>query len=192
MARKRIPVAVLAVAALLLTAPASSSAVVKGMLPNCEVAIAVASKAPREAPTVRLGRAAVCLLNRQRVARGMSKLRINAQLSRAARRHSRDMVRRDYFDHTSPQGLDMLTRIKRTGYLSGSFRSWTVGENIAWGESHLGSPRSIVKAWMHSPGHRQNILNAAFREMGIGVIAAAPGRHGAPAATYTTTFGGRR
>jgi uncharacterized protein YkwD len=177
----------------LLAVPATAPAVVRGILPNCEVAAAAASKAPREAPTVRLGRAAVCLLNRRRAARGMPRLRINRRLSRAARRHTRDMVRRGYFGHTSPRGVDMLSRIKRTGYLGGGVRSWTVGENIAWGQKHRGSPRSIVRAWMRSSGHRHNILNPGFREMGIGVVAAAPGRRHRPAAaTYTTTFGGRR
>jgi uncharacterized protein YkwD len=179
------------VSGLLLAAPTGAAAIVSGILPNCAVAASAASAAPREAPTVRLGRAAVCLLNRKRVARGMPKLRINRRLSRAARRHTRDMVRRRYFDHTSPRGTDMLARIKRTGYLSGPY-SWTVGENIAWGASRRGSPREIVKAWMNSPGHRQNILNPAFRELGIGVVAAAPTRIGLPSATYTTTFGARR
>lgn len=174
-----------------LLAPASASAIVRGMLPNCKVATAAASSIPREAPTVQLGRAAVCLLNRHRVHRGMAKLRINRRLSRAARRHTRDMVRRRYFDHTSPRGVDMVDRIRHTGYLKGPYR-WTIGENIAWGTGTLGSPRAIVRAWMKSAGHRHNILNPGFREMGIGVVAAAPGRSATAAGTYTTTFGVRR
>jgi uncharacterized protein YkwD len=174
----------------LLVAPASSNAVVRGILPKCKIATAAASAIPRSAPTVRLGRATVCLLNRKRIARGMPRLRINPRLSRAARRHTRDMVRRRYFDHTSPRGVDMVDRIRSTGYLSGPF-SWSVAENIAWGSSRRGSPISIVRAWMHSSGHRHNILNPAYRELGIGVVASAPSRVGGPSATYTTTFGVR-
>jgi uncharacterized protein YkwD len=182
------PLAVAAVSCALLLAPPSASAIVRGILPNCKVATAAAAAIPRQAPTVRLGRAAVCLLNRRRIARGMPRLRINRRLSRAARRHTRDMVRRRYFGHTSPRGVDMLDRVRRTGYLHGPF-SWTVGENIAWGARHRGSPRAVVGAWMRSPAHRHNILNPGFREMGIGVVAAAPRRLGMPAATYTTMFG---
>jgi len=182
--------AAVAVCISLLAVPASSSAIVRGILPNCVIAHAAASALPREAPTVRLGRAAVCLLNRARVKRGMHRLRINPRLSRAARRHTRDMVRHRYFSHTSPRGGEMTERIKRTGYL-GPARGWSIGENIAWGASYMGSPRAIVRAWMRSPGHRDNILNPAFREMGIGVVAAAPSRTGMPSATYTTNFGYR-
>jgi uncharacterized protein YkwD len=175
----------------LLALPASSSAIVRGILPNCKVAAAAASAIPRHAPTVQLGRAAICLLNKKRSARGMARLRINPRLSRAARRHTRDMVRRHYFGHTSPRGGDVTARIRRTGYLNGHF-SWSIAENIAWGTRRLGSPRAIVRAWMHSPGHRHNILNAAYREIGIGVVAAAPSHRGTASATYTTTFGARR
>ena len=194
MALKHRPAALLATAlalCALLLAPAAASAIVRGVMPNCKVATAAASAIPREAPTARLGRAAVCLINRQRAARGLPRLRINPKLSRAARRHTRDMVRRRYFSHTSPRGSDMLGRVKRTGYLNGNF-SWTVGENIAWGTRRLGSPMRIVQAWMHSPGHRANLLNGRFRELGIGVVAAGPTPTELAAATYTTTFGGRR
>jgi uncharacterized protein YkwD len=184
-------VAAAAICCALLLAPASANAIVRGILPNCHVASAAASAIPRHAPTVRLGRAAVCLINRQRTRRGMARLRINPRLSRAARRHTRDMVRRRYFSHTSPRGVDMTARIRRTGYLNGPYR-WSIAENIAWGGRRLGSPRAIVQAWMRSPGHRHNILNPAYREMGIGVVAAAPSRVHMASATYTTTFGARR
>lgn len=175
----------------LLLAPANASAIVHGILPNCKVASAAASAVPREAPTVRLGRASVCLINRARARRGLPRLRINPKLSRAARRHTRDMVRRNYFSHYSPRGGDIVARTRRTGYLSGHF-SWIVGENIAWGSGSRATPRSVVHAWLRSPGHRRNILNPRYRELGIGVVAAAPAHTRLPAATYTTTFGGRR
>ncbi len=157
---------------------------------SCRVAVTVASSAPREAPNFRLGRAAVCLINQKRAARGLRRLRINYRLSRAARRHTRDMVRHRYFDHVSKRGRDIVDRLYGTGYL-GARSSWTVGENLAWGSGGRGTPREIVRSWMHSPGHRQNLLSSRFREIGIGVVDQGPVPTGTPAATYTTTFGAR-
>ncbi len=79
------------------------------------------------------------------------------------------MVRKRYFDHVSRTGRDVVDRLTHTGYL-GSARSWIVGENLAWGSGSLSSPREIVQSWMHSPGHRANILSRRFREIGIGVV----------------------
>jgi uncharacterized protein YkwD len=157
---------------------------------SCQVAVTAASSAPRQAPNIRLARAAVCLINEKRAARGLRRLRLNNRLSRAARRHTRDMVRHRYFAHVSKRGRDIVDRLHRTGYLGGRF-SWTVGENLAWGSGGRGTPRKIVRAWMHSPGHRRNMLSPRFREIGIGVLAHGPVPTGRPAATYTTTFGAR-
>lgn len=138
----------------------------------------------------RIARATVCLLNKRRAARGLRRLRLNPRLSRAARSHSLDMVAERYFAHVSKGGRDVVDRIKRTGYLS-SVRSWTVGENLAWGSGTLGTPRKIVKAWMHSAGHRHNILTGRFREIGIGIELGTPASGAQNGATYTTTFGAR-
>ena len=97
------------------------------------------------------------------------------------------MVAKRYFDHTSKSGASFVTRIKRTGWTK-SRRSWTVGENIGYGEGSLGTPREMVKAWMHSSGHRQNILARQFKMIGIGVADGAP--TGGGGATYATDFGG--
>ena len=85
----------------------------------------------------------------------------------------------------------MVDRLTRTGYMRGA-RAWTVGENLAWGSGTRSTPREIVAAWMHSPGHRANILQRRFREIGIGVVFDSPRGSSATAATYTTTFGARR
>jgi uncharacterized protein YkwD len=138
-----------------------------------------------------VARATLCLLNRARVRRGVPKLRFNRRLGRAARGHSADMARRGYFSHNSRSGASFLDRIRRSGYLRRT-RRWMVGENIAWGTGRLATPRSIVRAWMRSPGHRANILNRRFRHIGVGITYDAPVRvAGRPAATYTTDFGMR-
>lgn len=129
--------------------------------------------------------ATLCLLNKQRRAHGLKKLHENARLDLASVRHAQDMARNNYFEHGNYVG-----RIRSTSYLSGA-RSWTVGENIAWGSAELATPASIVVAWMHSPGHRRNILDRQFREIGIGVARGAPVGGERNGATYATDFGAR-
>ena len=138
----------------------------------------------------RFSRATVCLVNQERAKHGLRKLRLQKRLSKAARSHTRDMVRNRYFSHSSRSGGDVVSRLRGTGYMRGA-RRWTVGENLAWGSGGQGTPRSIVAAWMRSPGHRANILAGSFREMGIGVLFGAPKAIGRAAATFTTTFGAR-
>jgi uncharacterized protein YkwD len=146
---------------------------------------------PGDASQKALRVATRCLLNKKRREHAIRKLRRNGRLHRAAGRHTVDMARRQYFSHTSISGASFLDRIRRTGYLRRA-RGWSVGENIAWGTGELSTPRSIVRAWMNSPGHRANILNGRFREIGVGISFGAPVRSSVrPAATYTTDFGMR-
>ena len=135
--------------------------------------------------------ATLCLLNQERTARGLHRLRPNRLLAVAALRHSRDMVRHRYFAHDSRNGRTFDARIKATGYLSGA-RGWTVGENLAWGAGTESTPRQIVAAWMASPPHRHNILSPRYAQVGIAIVGAAPVAGAAGAATYATEFGRRR
>jgi uncharacterized protein YkwD len=138
---------------------------------------------------VKARRAVLCLLNRERRKRGLKRLRSQQRLFKASFRHSRAMVKRRFFSHVQPGGVGLLTRLTRTHYLPSS--SWFVGENIAWGRGSFDSPLSMVRAWMHSTGHRANILRPAFRQIGIGIYRGVPtGRR--TGATYTTDFGFRR
>ncbi len=138
--------------------------------------------------------ATLCLLNRERRSRGLSKLSSNRELAKAAQRFSAAMVRQRFFDHVSPTGSTLASRVRGgTSYLRGRVRSWSLGENIAWGSGDLASPQQIVRSWMNSPGHRRNILDRRFRHIGLGVATGAPDDvQGEPAATYTTNFGFRR
>jgi uncharacterized protein YkwD len=133
--------------------------------------------------------ATVCLINGVRRAHGLPSLRLNARLSRAARGHSRDMVRRRYFAHYTPEGLSPAHRVRGTGYLSGH-RSWLVGETLAWWHAPA-TPAAIVKGWMHSPPHREILLHGAYRDVGIGVALGIPRPVGDRGATYTADFGVR-
>ena len=76
--------------------------------------------------------ATLCLVNNERLTRGLRALRANARLTQAARDHSADMVTNHYFAHRSPSGRTLISRITRRGYLSDA-RGWMVGENIACG-----------------------------------------------------------
>ncbi len=137
--------------------------------------------------------AVLCLHNAERARHGLPRLSESPRLRRAAKRHSSHMVDARFFDHTSPSGTTMLDRIRRTGYTSGA-RGWSLGENIAWGSGRLATASQIQRAWMKSPGHRANILQRSFRQIGIGIETGLPVRLSASqsGATYTTDFGYRR
>ncbi len=169
----------LIVASLCLAAPASASA---------ECAGADLRPAAENLPQVRA--AVLCLLNQERASRGLSPLRANTKLRKAAERHSRNMTSQDFFSHVSPGGSTPVERVKAAGYLTGA-GSWAVGENIAWGEQRLSTPAEIMESWMESPGHKANILNRSFRHVGIGVAVGAPVDGASGGATYTTAFGKR-
>ena len=147
---------------------------------------------PSGANGAKIRKATLCLLNKQRRAHGLSTLRGNGRLRGAATNYSNLMVRLRFFSHVSPTGSTLESRVNGTHYLDGA-RSWSIGENIAWGTGPLGTPREIVRAWMNSPGHRANILNGRYRDIGIGIATGAPVAAGAAAGggTYTTDFGYR-
>jgi len=138
-------------------------------------------------------KAVLCLHNLERVRHGLPTLRENPKLRRAATRHSDHMVDDHFFDHTTPGGATMVDRIRATGYTRKA-RSWALGENIAWGSGRLATAAQIHRSWMSSPGHRANILQRSFREIGIGIETGLPVRLSAAqsGATYTTDFGFRR
>jgi uncharacterized protein YkwD len=152
----------------------------------------------RTGNTRTIERSFLCLLNSERVRRHLKPLHRNAALDKAARWQSRDMVAHAYFDHVRRGGPNFVQRIRRTGYLSRA-RRWLVGENIAWGEGHRSTTANIVKAWMASPGHRENILDSTYEDVGIGLVLGSPYDRdadsstpsGRRAVTITTDFGFR-
>jgi len=101
------------------------------------------------------------IVNEERAKVGCNPLTVGSRLTAAARGHSADMAARGYFDHTTPEGVDFATRITRAGY-----RWSTAGENIAEGQP---TAASVMRAWMNSKGHRANILNCAYRNIGVGL-----------------------
>ena len=144
--------------------------------------------APAAATLPAVAEATLCLLNGERADRGLAPLAPNAKLAAAATAYSQDLVDGSYFSHTGRDGSDVLDRIDRTGYIPRG-AAWTLGENLAWGTGALATPGSMVQAWMNSPGHRENILNADYREIGIGIVTGNPAQADGAGATYSTTFG---
>jgi uncharacterized protein YkwD len=175
---RRHALAAFVAAAVVFAAPATASA--------CEHKYAL----PGQASNKTIKRTTLCLLNNQRKIHGRHALSPNKRLARAARRHAADMVERNYFSHTTPGGASFVDRIMRQDYVNPG-EGWTLGENLAWGSYQLATPKAIVRSWMHSPGHRANILNPGFREIGIGVALGAPLPGTENAATYATSFGTR-
>jgi uncharacterized protein YkwD len=132
--------------------------------------------------------ATLCLLNREREAAGLPRIHGNHKLAKAARRHSEDMVAKRYFDHSSPSGSTLISRVTAVHYVTAHI-AWFVAENIAWGQGRRATPAAIVRSWMNSPPHRANILAPQVRDAGIGIALGAP--TGGRGATYTLDFGRR-
>lgn len=105
----------------------------------------------------------VRLINQERTSRGLKALSINWELARVARYKSQDMKDNRYFAHNSPTYGSPGKMIKDFGI---SYR--TYGENIAQGYR---TPQAVVDGWMNSSGHRANILNGSFTQIGVGYVA---------------------
>jgi uncharacterized YkwD family protein len=88
---------------------------------------------------------------------------MDTALSNVARKKSEDMKAKNYFSHTSPTYGSPFDMMKQFGI---SYKA--AGENIAMGQR---TPQEVVTAWMNSPGHRANILNANFTHLGVGYVA---------------------
>lgn len=130
--------------------------------------------------------AVTCLLNHERTTRGLPPLERDGTLERAAQKHAEDMGRRQFSAHENPSGLTPDQRMRRAG-----FDGTSTGENIHWGVGSNATPARIMRDWMESPGHRENILRPNFRRVGVGV-ASEPPRFGAGqlVGVHVQNFGG--
>ncbi|MFE5028626.1 CAP domain-containing protein [Streptomyces sp. NPDC056656] len=118
---------------------------------------APATTAPASGDTARV----LTLVNNERSKAGCSPLTMNAKLTKAAQDHSKDMASHRNMSHTGSDGSSPDDRITRAGY------SWSsYGENVAYGYS---TPEKVMAGWMSSPGHKRNILDCSFKEIGIGL-----------------------
>jgi hypothetical protein len=143
----------------------------------------IAFIAPQQAVLVRPESQAqrfVQLINDYRLSEGMSALKLSSALTAAAQGHSNDMATRDYFSHTTPEGVTFDQRIREAGYTY----STALGENIAAGYE---TADSVFAAWKSSPGHNSNMLSAMFVVIGIGLAYSEQSTY---RYYWTTDFGG--
>ncbi|MFJ8832658.1 CAP domain-containing protein [Micromonospora aurantiaca] len=103
----------------------------------------------------------VTIVNQERAKAGCKALTVNAKLNLAAQRHSQDQADHRKMDHTGSDGSQPWDRVKAAGY---SYRM--VGENVAW---NYQTPAAVMEGWMNSEGHRKNILNCSYTQIGVGV-----------------------
>ncbi|MFT8315497.1 MAG: CAP domain-containing protein [Clostridium sp.] len=101
------------------------------------------------------------LVNVERSKNGLAPLKANAELSKVAATKAQDMIDKNYFSHTSPTYGSPFDMMKKFG-----INYTAAGENIAYGQK---TPADVMNSWMNSPGHRANILNSNFTEIGVGV-----------------------
>lgn len=104
-----------------------------------------------------------CMTDFARIQAGLTELMAVQQLDRSASGKVDDILRCDSFSHFAC-GRDFSFWMRQTGYTSS--QCWRVGENLAWGTGGYGTVRAIFRAWMNSPGHRENILGD-FTQTGI-------------------------
>jgi uncharacterized protein YkwD len=131
-------------------------------------------------------------LNAIRREHGLVPLRLARPLSAAADSHSRTMGRYGFFGHDSRDGSEFWQRVKRF-YGPGRNGGWSVGENLLWASPTIDATAAL-RMWMGSPGHRKNILNPRWREIGLSAVAvaSAPGVFGERDVTIITTDFGVR
>jgi uncharacterized YkwD family protein len=110
----------------------------------------------------------VDLVNKERAAAGLSALTVNTQLSAVAEKKAEDMRDNNYFSHTSPTYGSPFDMMKQFGI------SYTAaGENIAMGQQ---TPADVMNGWMNSSGHRANILNSSYTQIGVGYVTNSSGQ----------------
>src|SRR4051794_1397060 len=139
LSRRRAVTLLAIVAALALAAPAGAQAA------DCPGADLV----PAAGNLPQVAQATLCLLNTERAAQGLSPVTEAPRLTQPSQAYSARMVLQNFFAHEAPDGSTLVDRLTAAGYIAPD-GDWTVGENIAWGQAGLSTPRSIMAAWMAS------------------------------------------
>ncbi|MEV5985069.1 CAP domain-containing protein [Streptomyces sp. NPDC052051] len=160
--------------------PSPTPSRVASKAPATTVAARPAATKPTSVPRQRTAASSsveaqvIALVNQERAKVGCSPVTANSALSGLAQAFSEDMAARNFFDHTDPSGNDPWDRAKARGITG------LGGENIARGQANA---QAVMDAWMHSPGHRANILNCDFKTLGVGV------HYGSGGPWWTQDFG---
>jgi uncharacterized protein YkwD len=173
-----LPTPLLAAVVLTAALPASASAACGG---------ADASLSSLDTATAR--GALLCTVNAERTARGLSAYGETATLSQAAQGFGDAMVAQAFFDHVSPAGSTLVSRVREAGWLPAT-GTYSIGEAIAWAGTPLDTAAQVVDGWMNSPPHRAILLSDSFREAGLGIAQGIPVGAG-PGATVVLDAGVR-
>lgn len=147
-------------------APARRRLIASAIVCVAMLLASAAASANAAAGTIPPRRQLLHAINHLRAANGLDRLKGAAALRGIALSHSEDMVRRDYFAHTSPTGSTLTSRIERSGFVHSY--SWRAGETLAWGTGTHASARATAVAWLRSAEHRAIMLSPAYRWVGIG------------------------
>jgi uncharacterized YkwD family protein len=121
-----------------------------------------ATAAPASANIGAYEQQVVDLVNKERTATGLSALKVNTKLAGMAEKKAEDLRDNNYFDHQSPTYGSPFDMMRQFGI---SYTS--AGENIAKGQR---TPDEVMNGWMNSPGHRANIMNTDYTEIGVGYV----------------------
>jgi uncharacterized protein YkwD len=148
-------------------AVAASLALVALAAPSSAGALAVSDRDTLEASLV-------SRINSARVSRGLRPLTVASRLASAADRHARSMAAASYFRHelytpTSATGWTSFGTWIRWFWPGPGYSSWSAGENLAWGAPDLHSSEAVSR-WLASPGHRANLLDPGWRNIGISAV----------------------
>lgn len=119
--------------------------------------------------------------NSARQAQHEPQLAENTLLSRAAQAKANDMVQRNYWSHTTPDGKQPWSFIDKTGY-----KYQVVGENLAYGFSNSDE---VIRGWLNSPSHRENLLSGDYRDVGFGIASSKDFNHSGPETVVVALYG---
>jgi uncharacterized protein YkwD len=136
----------------------------KQVLIVCAAVFSVFALAPAAGAGIRASNASTATsllqaVNQTRLAHGLRPLRLDVRLIRAARSHSFEMLRGNYFAHGDFHGRMVAFHVLGP----------QAGENLAWGNGAYASPATIISEWLASPEHRANLLHAGWTRIGIGI-----------------------
>lgn len=131
--------------------------------PSRQISVPPPLRSEKEVAGASLTRSGVILwTNEQRKSEGLDPLEENEKLNQVAALKAQDMFNKQYFSHVSPSGEGIEDLAEKTDY-----EFINLGENLALG--NFESDKALVQAWMESPGHRANILNPKYEEIGVAV-----------------------
>ena len=149
---------------------------------------ASASQPATQVSTTELRKAIQCLINAERDKKGRKALSADRRLAKVAKKHIDVMVQQNCLDHVCGNESSLESRIRRAGYFSGA-RKFDFGEDVGCQPSAA----KMVKNWMNSPIHRENILTRNFEDIGVAASHdRIPSRCTEDYATFVVIFGYRK